>query len=132
MMHRGEGNWRTARRAEPVNLLRSNQEMASLSFEPLLLTFSLEPGPATLLSLTTVEGGRLKFLAAEGEVVDFPYIPDMKRPHYKFRPAGELGAFLTKYLAEGGSHHQALAYGHLAGTIEMIAGLLGVQYVQVA
>jgi L-arabinose isomerase len=132
MMHMGEGNWRMARHDEPVRLLRSNQGMADMRFEPLLLAFSLEPGPATLLSLTTVEGGRLKFIAGEGEVLDFPYIPDLRRPHYKFRPAGELGKFLTNYLAEGGSHHQALAYGHWAGTIEKLAGLLGIAYAQVS
>lgn len=126
MMHMGEGNWRMARTDEPVHLLCSNQGMAALRCEPLLLTFSLEPGPATLLSLTTAPGGQLKFVVAEGEVVDFPYLADMKRPHYKYRPAGDLCDFLTHYSLEGGSHHQALAFGHWAGTIEKLARLLGI------
>jgi L-arabinose isomerase len=126
MMHMGEGNWRMARPDEPVRLLRSNQGMADLRYEPLLLAFSLKPGDATLVSLTTAAGGRLKFIVSEGEVLDFPYIPDLKRPHFKFRPAGKLGDFLTRFSLEGGSHHQALAYGHWAATVEKIASLLGI------
>jgi L-arabinose isomerase len=126
MMHMGEGNWRMARPDETVRLLRSNQGMADLRYEPLLLAFSLKPGDATLVSLTTAAGGRLKFIVSEGEVLDFPYIPDLKRPHFKFRPAGKLGDFLTRFSLEGGSHHQALAYGHWAATVEKIASLLGI------
>jgi L-arabinose isomerase len=99
--------------------------------DPLLLAFSLEPGEATLVSLTTVSAGRLRFVVSEGEVVDFPYLPDLGRPHYKFRPDRDLSAFLTRFSLEGGSHHQALAYGRRADTVEKIALLLGVDYARV-
>jgi L-arabinose isomerase len=127
MMHMGEGNWRMARRDEPVRLLRSTlKELLDVPVDPLLLAFTLEPGPCTLASLTTVADGRLKLVVAEGEVVDHPYIVDLNRPHYKFRPSGDLCDFLTCFSLEGGSHHQAMAYGHWAGTLEKTAALLGI------
>jgi L-arabinose isomerase len=132
MMHMGEGNWTMARRDEPIHMLRSTLGLVNLRVDPLLLAFSLEPGEATLVSLTTVADGRLKFIVAEGEVVDFPYIADLGRPHYKFRPAGgDLAGFLTRFSLEGGSHHQAMAYGRWAGTVAKIAALLGIGYASI-
>ncbi len=131
MMHMGEGNWRMARADEPVHVLRSNLGLVDLRVSPLLLAFSLEPGVATLVSLTTLANGKLKFIATEGEIVDFPYVPSLERPHYKFRPKSELSDFLTNFSLEGGSHHQALAYGRWAGTLEKAATLLGIDCVVV-
>jgi L-arabinose isomerase len=133
MMHMGEGNWRMARRDEPVHLLRSTLGLFELRVDPLLLAFSLEPGDVTLLSLTTVGEGRLRFVVAEGAVLDFPYVADLRRPHYKFRPASAdgLNGFLTRFSQAGGSHHQALAYGHCAGQVEKIAALMGIDFVRV-
>ena len=126
MMHMGEGNWKMAREDEPIRVLRSDMGLVSLRVAPLLLTFSLAPGDATLVSLTTLADGRFKLVAAEGQVVDFPYIAGLARPHYKFRPDGDLGDFLTRFSLEGGSHHQAMAYGRWAGTVTRVAALLGV------
>jgi L-arabinose isomerase len=133
MMHMGEGNWTMAREDEPVHLLRSALGLFDLRVNPLLLAFSLEPGPATLVSLTTLAAGKLGFVVAEGEVVDFPYVADLGRPHYKFRPDSPdgLNGFLTRFSLAGGSHHQAMAYGRWSGTLEKIATLLGLAYVRV-
>ena len=131
MMHMGEGNWMMRRKDEPVHLLCSVLDLVDLSHVPLLLAFSLEPGPATLVSLTTVAEGKLKLIVTEGEVVDFPYTADMGRPHYKFRPQGDLSDFLTRFSLAGGSHHQALAYGCWAGAVEKIAVLLGIECARV-
>lgn len=131
MMHMGEANWRMARRDEPVHVLRSTMgDIMEVQVAPLLLAFSLEPGDATLLSLTTVADGQLKFIVAEGRVLDFPYLPDLARPHYKFSPNGDLSDFLTRYSLAGGSHHQALAFGHWGDTLEKVACLLGIPCVR--
>ena len=133
MMHMGEGNWTMARKDEPVHLLRSTLGLVDLRVAPLLPAFSLEPGPVTLVSLTTVADGRLRFVVTEGEVMDFPYVVDLGRPHYKFRPdsADGLSGFLNRFSLAGGSHHQALAYGHWAVTLEKLAQLLNVDYARV-
>ena len=127
MMHMGEGNWRMARKDEPVRLLRSQLGLVKLHTDALLLAFSLEPGDVTLMSLTTGKGGQLQFVVIEGEVVDFPYVPDLARPHYKFRPRGDLRDVLTRFSLAGGSHHHALAYGHWGDTLTHLAELLGIR-----
>ena len=131
MMHMGEGNWKMARRDEPIHVVRSTLGLVDLRIDPLLLAFSLEPGEVTLVSLTTLADGKLKFIVAEGKVVDFPYVADLGRPHFKFRPDGDLCDFLTRFSTEGASHHQALAYGRWAGTVAKIAALLGVECARV-
>jgi L-arabinose isomerase len=132
MMHMGEGNWRMARKDEPVHVLSNSLEaIMDVRTPPVLLAFSLEPGEVTLVSLTTGADGRLKFVATEGRVLDFPYLPDLARPHYKFQPDGDLSSFLTRFSEEGGSHHQALAYGRWAGTVEKIAAIMGIAYARV-
>jgi len=127
MSHMGEGNWKLARKDRPVRLVGDKLGIADLRVSPVLLNFSLEPGEVTLVSLTTLAGGRFKFIVAEGRVLDFPPIPAITRPHYKFSPDGDLCEFLTRFSMEGGSHHQALAYGRLAGAIEKIGKLLGIE-----
>lgn len=131
MMHMGEGNWKMSRRDEPVHILRSALELFDLRVAPLLLAHSLEPGEVTMVSLTTGPNGRVRFVATEGELLDFKYIPDMARPHHKFRPEGDLSDFLTRFSLVGGSHHQALAYGRWASTLEKVAQLLGIEYFRV-
>lgn len=133
MMHMGEGNWTMARQDAPIYLLRSTLDLFDLRVAPLLLAFNLMPGDVTLLSLTTGPDGRLRFVVAEGEVLDFAYIADLRRPHFKFRPysASGLGSFLTRFSQAGGSHHHALAYGRWADTLEKLAALLAIDYVYV-
>jgi L-arabinose isomerase len=131
MMHMGEANWRMARKDEPIHMLCSPFSLADLRDDPLVLAFSLEPGAATLVSLTTLADGKLKFIVTEGHVADFAYVPDQRRPHFKFSPEGDLSAFLTRFSLAGGSHHQAMAYGRWAGTVAKTAALLGIECVRV-
>ncbi len=127
MMHMGESNWRMARPDAPIYALRSTLgDIMSVPIAPVLLAFTLAPGDATLVSLTTSSEGKLKLIVTEGQVLDFPYIPDLARPHFKFAPSGDLCEFLTRFSREGGSHHQALAYGRWASTVEKLAQLLNI------
>jgi len=126
MSHMGEGNWKLARKDRPVVLRVSTLGIADLRVPPALLAFSLEPGDVTLVSLTTLADGELKFIVTEGKVLDFPPVPAIKTPHFKFSPDGDLCDFLTRFSMEGGSHHQALAYGRISHVIEKIGKLMGV------
>jgi hypothetical protein len=38
----------------------------------------------------------MKFIATEGKIVDFPPIPAISKPHFKFAP-DDLSEFLTKF-----------------------------------
>jgi L-arabinose isomerase len=131
MSHMGEGNWRMARTDSPVELRCDPFPLLSLRIDPASLRFTARPGPVTLLSLTTVREGRLRFIVAEGEVVDSPPIPAIKRVHFKFKPDQPLSQFLTRFSEVGGSHHQAMAYGHLAPTLLKVAKLMGVDAIVV-
>ena len=115
-----------ARKDEPVHMLHAAFSLADLKVDPVLLAFSLEPGDVTLLSLTTVSDGQLKFIGTEGEVVDFEWLPALERPSYKFSPDGDLADFLTRFSLAGGSHHQALVYGRWTNEVEKVAELLGI------
>ena len=126
MSHMGECNWKMARKDMPVRLILDDLGIVDIKVAPVLLRFSLEPGDVTLVSLTTLANGRMKFIVTEGKVLDFPPIPAIGKPHFKFAPNGDLSDFLTKFSMEGGSHHQALVYGRMAGTISKIADIMGI------
>jgi len=128
MSHMGEGNWRFAHPDYPIRLLSSPFGMTPLRVAPTLLCFTARPGPATLLSLTTVKDGRLRFIITEGEVPDMAPIPALDRVHFKFRPSQLLPEFLRRFSEVGGSHHQGLAYGHIASKLIKLAKLMGVEY----
>jgi len=123
MSHMGEGNWRMARSDYPVTLRSSPFGLAPTRVAPVSLLFTARPDPLTLVSLTTVEGGRLRFVIAEGEVVDMPPI------HFKFKPRLVLPEFLTRWAEESGSHHQGMAYGHIASKVVKLAELMDIEYV---
>jgi L-arabinose isomerase len=128
MSHMGEGNWRMGREDCPVELRCDPFRLVPVPVDPVSLRFTLRPGPATLLSLTTVEEGRLRFIIAEGEVIDAPPIPAIRRIHYRFKPNQALPQFLTRFSQVGGSHHQGMAYGHLSATLVKVAELMGIEY----
>ena len=127
MSHMGEGNWKMARKDRPVDLIVSKLGIADLKLPPVMLRFSLEPGDVTLVSLTTLADSKLKFIVAEGKIPDFPPVPAISNLHFKFSPDGNLCDFLTRFSMEGGSHHQALAYGRIAETIKKIGMLTGIE-----
>jgi L-arabinose isomerase len=123
MSHMGEGNWRMAHPDYPPELVTGRREGS-----PVTIRFTARPGPVTLLSLTTVVEGRFRFIIAEGEVVDAPPIPNVGRVHFKFKPNQPLPQFLTRFSEAGGSHHQGMAYGHVASTLVKVAKLMGVDW----
>jgi L-arabinose isomerase len=44
---------------------------------------------------------------------------------------GTITEFCDRWLLAGAPHHMALAYGHLASTIEKVGGQLGVEVLAV-
>lgn len=94
------------------------------------LTFAVERGPATLLSLSPdADGWRLAW--ATGAVVGSRY-PRMGGPNAMFRfdagPSDEAGA---RWIASGATHHAALAGGRLDVELPALCDALGVRSVRV-
>jgi len=122
--HYAEANPALARQDQPVRLVRREGWVGSGGAST-SLSFALQPGPVTLLNLTGGPGGQLGAIVAEGEATDY-YQPAFPMPHFKLRPASELPRFLDDYLLAGGSHHLALAPGHVAGLLTKCTQLAGV------
>jgi L-arabinose isomerase len=130
MSHMGEGNWRMARKDQPIRLIRKPFPFGACE-PPASLCFALQPGPATLVNLVTATEGRLKLIASEVDVLDFPAIPTLDVPHYKIAPRKPLAEFLDRYSREGGSHHLAIAFGEVAAKVGKVARLLGLEFARI-
>ncbi len=90
--------------------------------------FNIKTGPITMLSINVKADGKFKFIIAEGESVPGPIPPTGNtNTHGKFKP--DVRTFLTRWVAEGPTHHFALGVGHHAATICKVADALGVEAV---
>jgi L-arabinose isomerase len=93
--------------------------------------FKIKEGPITMLSISLTAQGRFKFVIAEGESVRGP-IPPTGNTNTRgfFQP--DVRTFLTRWVAEGPTHHFALGIGRHAQTIKALADVLGVESVIVS
>jgi L-arabinose isomerase len=125
----GEGDPAWADTSRPVRV-EPNEHYPGHNGPGAALSFQLEPGPATVLSLTPT--GRGWLLAwATGEVVEARYAR-MGGPNGMFRfdsgSADEAGA---RWIASGATHHNALASGRLDLELPVVARMLGLEEVRV-
>ena len=130
MRHIGELNISMARKDRPVRIIKKSPNDLRKS-SPLTPVFSLEPGETTLISLTTGPKGKMRIVAAEGEILDLPEAINMDSPTYKWRPYCRLKEFLNNYSAAGGSHHQAIGYGKVIKYIEFLADCMKIDFIRV-
>jgi L-arabinose isomerase len=93
--------------------------------------FKIKEGPVTMLSIGVTFQGKFKFVIAEGESVHGP-IPPTGNTNTRgyFQP--DVRTFLTRWVAEGPTHHFALGVGHHADTLVEIANALDIESVVVA
>ncbi len=94
------------------------------------LEFKIRQGPITMLSIGVTYEGRFKFVIAEGESVHGP-IPPTGNTNTRgfFEP--DIRTFLKRWVAEGPTHHFALAVGHHAHTLKEVAEVLNIEAVVV-
>ena len=93
--------------------------------------FKIKEGPITMLSIGLTAQNKFKFVIAEGESVRGP-IPPTGNTNTRgfFKP--DIRTFLTRWVAEGPTHHFALGIGRHAQTIKKIANALNIESVIVA
>jgi L-arabinose isomerase len=93
--------------------------------------FKIKEGPITMLSIGLTAQGKFKFVIAEGESVRGP-IPPTGNTNTRgfFKP--DVRTFLTRWVAEGPTHHFALGVGRHAHTIRKLADVLGIESVIVS
>jgi len=90
--------------------------------------FKIKQGPITMLSIGLTAQGKFKFVIAEGESMHGP-IPPTGNTNTRgfFKP--DVRTFLTRWVAEGPTHHFALGIGHHARTIKALGDVLGIESV---
>jgi L-arabinose isomerase len=126
MGHDGPGHTRIAEGKTKVRPLEVflGKVGAGVSVE-----MSVRHGPVTLLSVLEI-GGKVSLLVAEGESVAGPILEiGNTNSHYRF-PVGAR-KFVEDWNAAGPAHHCAVGVGHVAGQIEKLGAILGLEVVRV-
>jgi L-arabinose isomerase len=96
----------------------------------LSVEMSVKHGPVTLLSVVQTVDGTLKLLVAEGESVAGPIL-EIGNTNSRYRFSLGVRRFLTEWNAQGPAHHCAVGIGHIAGRVNKLGALLGMECVRV-
>lgn len=96
----------------------------------LSVEMSVKHGPVTLLSVVETGLGGLKLLVAEGESVPGPIL-EIGNTNSRYRFPIGARRFMNDWNAQGPAHHCAVGVGHIAGKIEKLGRLLGIETIKV-
>jgi L-arabinose isomerase len=96
----------------------------------LSVEMSVKHGPVTLLSVLETPGGHLKLLAAEGDSVSGPIL-EIGNTNSRYRFSVGARRFIEEWNRQGPAHHCAIGIGHVAGKLDKLARLLGLEYYRV-
>jgi L-arabinose isomerase len=125
----GEGDPAWADPAHPV-VVEPNDHYPGDHGSGTGLSFRLEQGPATALSLSP-SGGTWRLAWATGEIVEARY-DTVGGPNGMFRfDSGDSFEAGARWIASGATHHNALARGRLDVEIPVLALALGIEAVRV-
>jgi L-arabinose isomerase len=92
----------------------------------LSIQMSVKNGPVTLLAVVQGPGGSTFLLCAEGEAVPGPVLQiGNTNSRYKFGIGAR--AFVDRWSKAGPAHHCAIGTGHIAGKVQKLAALLGIE-----
>lgn len=130
MSHMGEGNWKLAREGKPVRLANRELGIGDLDNPPTPV-FMAEPGPATMVSLVGLSGGLFRLVLTYGDILDTEEVETIEMPYFHFKPDRGLTAANDGWLRAGGTHHQTLQLGDQRTKWQMLARMLGIEYVEV-
>lgn len=90
--------------------------------------FKIKEGPITMLGITQLANGKMKFVIGEGQSMHGA-VPPTGNTNTRGFFAPSTRAFIKKWVMEGPTHHYALGIGHHADTIAKIAEVLGIEHV---
>jgi len=130
MSHMGEGNWKIARSDKPIRLANRELGIGGLNNPPTTV-FMAEPGPATMVSIVALSGEKFRFVACFGEILDTDEVKTIEMPYFHFKPSTGVRAANDGWLKAGGTHHQTLHLGDQRAKWQMLARILGIEYVEV-
>lgn len=130
MCHAGEGNWQIARKDRKPRLIDKVFNEGGLANPPTPL-FTPEPGEATVVSLAYLGHDQYKFVVSHGELLDKCDMRGCEMPYLFFKPDTGLDSCVEGWLAEGGTHHEAVMLGDTREYFKMLSKMIGVEYVEV-
>jgi L-arabinose isomerase len=96
----------------------------------LSVEMSVQHGPVTCLSVVEFADGTLKLLVAEGESVAGPIL-EIGNTNSRYRFPIGARAFVENWNSQGPAHHCAVGVGHIAGKIEKLGKLIGLETLKV-
>ena len=96
----------------------------------LSVEMSVKHGAVTLLSVVETADGKIKLLVAEGESVPGPIL-EIGNTNSRYRFSLGARRFVNDWNAHGPAHHCAVGVGHIAGKIDKLGKLLGVEVARV-
>ena len=95
----------------------------------LSIQMSVKKGPVTLLSVCESKG-KVHLLVAEGESVDGPVL-QIGNTNSRYRFSISAKEFINRWSKAGPSHHCAIGIGHVAGKIDKLGKLLGLEVINI-
>lgn len=114
--------------ADGKPVLRSLRHFHGKTGRGASVEFCLKDGPITMLSISSTDRGRFKFIIGEGESRRGK-IPATGNTNTRGHFGPNIRDYLGRWFAEGPTHHFALGIGHHARTIKQIADILGIEAV---
>jgi L-arabinose isomerase len=96
----------------------------------LSVEMSVKHGLVTLLSVIQTVDGKLKLLVAEGESVPGPVL-EIGNTNSRYRFSIGARKFMNEWNRHGPAHHCAVGLGHIAGKIEKLGALTGIECIRV-
>lgn len=120
--HCGQGNLNFARNSDDVKI-GHHTLVDEYGVKGASSNFSYKDGKAVLVNTSTDSGCNWKMAISSGEV--FYHNPsDLGWPQAWFDPGIDLDEFMEKWFTAGPSHHGALGYGDVTGTLTKIGDML--------
>ncbi len=92
----------------------------------LSIQMTVRHGPVTLLSVVQGSGGKLFLLTAQGEAVPGQVL-QIGNTNSRYRFPVSAREFTNRWTKAGPAHHCAIGVGHVAGRLEKLAALLGIE-----
>ncbi|MEI7616684.1 MAG: arabinose isomerase, partial [Actinomycetota bacterium] len=128
--HAGEGNWATCRKDMKPRLIDRFLGEGGLENPPTPV-FTPQFGPATLMSLASLEGDRFRLVVAKGEILPKSDMHRCDMPYIFFRPDSGIESCIENWVRNAGTHHEVINFGNIAPRWKMLSDMLGIEYVEV-